>query len=111
MEKIVYYFDAGASADAVPIVDKIPIKINALVESLKAFLDKLDPDRVTALQEIIGLLNDLSEKSSKHASVDTLAKKLYITRKQKELNNLKKSLSLFFILQQIIEKSDRMGIE
>ena len=44
--------------------------------------------------------------SANHASVDTFAKKLYIKESYTELNRLKIALSVFFVFEQIINKTD-----
>ncbi|MFZ4463468.1 MAG: hypothetical protein ACOYN5_06450 [Bacteroidales bacterium] len=119
MKKIVYLFGAGASKNSLPIVDEIPEKIESLIEILRSDAMQLPNDDVytdfvsiaplskNAYQkELISDLEWLVAEVSKHASVDTFAKKLFIQRNISDLNKLKVALSLFFVFQQAFNKPD-----
>ncbi|RKN78526.1 hypothetical protein [Ulvibacterium marinum] len=120
MNKIVYLFGAGASRNALPIVDEIPDRIQELIELLKSDdlqlsnKDKYDdltsnaPESKSHYQlELIKNLEWLLTESSNHASVDTFAKKLTIKGNRKELEKLKVALSIFFVFQQALNKPDK----
>jgi hypothetical protein len=117
MSTITYLFGAGASCHAMPIVHQIPEKLHRLIFLLKEEQLKLSPsDKFSnfavdiakgALQaELIANLEWLQAESLKHASVDTLAKKLYIKGDSKALHTLKICLSVFFICEQLSNKVD-----
>ena len=57
-------------------------------------------------EELLRDLEWLHTSTGKHASVDTLAKKLYLTKKPKELFKLKLALSAFFVLEELKGKTD-----
>lgn len=48
----------------------------------------------------------LYEGAIKHATIDTFAKKLYLTGKTEEYNKVKKLLAIYFVIEQIINKPD-----
>lgn len=97
MARVTYLFGAGASAEVLPTVEKIPEGLEALALELEV----LKGAEVTASHESIDEfkadLDWLAKKVKKHASVDTYAKKLWITSDYKSLNRVKKLLSLYFL--------------
>ncbi len=118
--KITYLLGAGASAESLPTVEKIPERITHLLHILS------DPKYRFSNNEIFSIPNS-SERISKqkvkenfvkdllnwngaikeHSSIDTLAKKLYVTKRQKEYNSLKIVFSFFLVCEQMISKIDR----
>lgn len=118
MANITYIFGAGASANTLPIVNQIPSRIESLVANIFANgefneLNNETPRNITvekSRKEILNLLLDdmswLKVETEKHASVDTLAKKFFITKKKQDLDRLKIALSAFFILEQARNKID-----
>lgn len=120
MDKIItYIFGAGASRNALPIVNEMPNRIKRLIERLES--DELQLDDNTSYTdlsirelktkreyqlEMIESLKWMMEASRNHASVDTFAKKLFIKKKFKELIRLKIALSVFFICEQALNKVD-----
>lgn len=120
MNKIVYLFGAGASRNALPIVNEIPGRIKNLIALLKRHdlqlsdIDKFDdlaPQIIESKNkyqnEIINKLEWLLKESENHASVDTFAKKLTIKRQSSKVNELKIILSIFFIFEQKLNKPDK----
>jgi hypothetical protein len=120
MNKIVYLFGAGASRNALPIVNEIPQKLEKLINLLKqeelqlsdseTFEDINIKNLETKKNYQERLINDLEwllTESSKHASVDTFAKKLTIKRDYKNLKRLKIALSIFFVFEQTINSPDK----
>jgi len=113
MSRITYLIGAGASFNALPIVEKIP-------ERLAGFITEMESDylrigvghyedlSISGLQEpiseyqnrMIQNLKWLHGESKKNASIDTLAKKLFLKGDSK-LVDLKIGLSLFFAFEQI----------
>lgn len=118
MTKVTYYFGAGASYGALPIVNQIPDRIENLISLMKRDEYKLNSEvsykenniaRFSQLkiQELfIEDLEWLLSKTKNHASIDTFAEKLFITRQDEELKRLKNAFSVFLILEQSITKTN-----
>ncbi|NDW10495.1 hypothetical protein [Dysgonomonas sp. 520] len=115
--KITYYFGAGASVGALPIVNQIPDRIKQMIELLESDKYKLSDEKeykglplgMTKYhyqQKFIEDLRWLLEKSANHASIDTFAKKLYIRHDWNDLKKLKVVFSLFLIFEQVNNKTD-----
>ena len=117
MNKIVYLLGAGASANALPIVSNFPDRIETLSNYLSGRVSEIGDEetveKVTSslsrknhLLNIISGLRALSEQSRKSASIDTLAKKLYLKGNVEKLDSLKLLLSVFLHLEQILNLPD-----
>jgi hypothetical protein len=119
MNKISYIFGAGASRNALPMVKDIPDRLKSLINLLKSEklqLSKEEKFKETGLknlkskkdyqEELIIDLQWLLDNSSKHASVDTFARKLSIIGDHQNLKKLKVVLSVFFTFEQIIKQPD-----
>lgn len=119
MSKITYMFGAGASRNALPTVKEIPSRLKNLINFLnkeKLQLSTEETFKDTGLENLESkkfyqkeLINDLQwllDISSKHASVDTFARKLSIIGDSKNLKKLKVVLSVFFTFEQIIKQPD-----
>jgi len=118
MNNITYLFGAGASKNALPIVDEIPERLSILIQILESKELKLESNEKIGVnlveeksisyyfQEMISSFNWLLEKSKNHASVDTFAKKLFLKRDFEQLKRLKIALSVFFTLEQVRMKPD-----
>ena len=59
-----------------------------------------------ALDKLIEDLTWLKTESSNHATIDTFAKKLYLKNQRDEFYKVESLLSVFFILEQVINKKD-----
>lgn len=126
-QRITYLLGAGASAQAIPVVDEMPDKINEVVNLLdlennyrknegleqdindfprKEFL-KRDAPLFPKLNDIIEDLKWLHGLSIDHSSIDTAAKKFYIIEDKENLFRLKKALSIFFLLIQRFNQPDK----
>ncbi|MBP8113956.1 MAG: hypothetical protein KAY50_01300 [Chitinophagaceae bacterium] len=115
---VTYYFGAGASCNALPIINQIPNRITDLVNYLKnegsLHLSESEPLKKITIEQnqrsvqvkMYDDLNWLAAETKKHASVDTLAKKLFIKKRYEDLKRLKIALSVFFILEQAKNKPD-----
>ncbi len=117
--KVAYLFGAGASANALPVVNQIPKYItdirNGLAPSALKLSNKdkfgqyvshLPENRLWYQEELIKDLKWLETASSRHASVDTFAKKLFLTKDRVTLRRLKSTLSAFFVLVQASRRPD-----
>jgi hypothetical protein len=120
MSKIVYLFGAGASEGALPLVKEMPDRIESLIKIISsdglALSDKvafeskgtiLRDNKREYQKELISDLIDLKDIASKHISVDTYAKKLFIRNDVKRLKKLKILLSVFFTIEQIIRPTNQ----
>ena len=118
MNEITYFFGAGASANTLPIIKKIPKRIGKLIEILSSEELKLDSSPFHQFEnlspkskyqfqlELIEALNWLREKSSDHASIDTFAKKLFLTSQINDLRKLKTCLIIFFAFEELTKRTD-----
>ena len=55
---------------------------------------------------LISELEWLAKESSKHATIDTFAKKLYLTNKESDFYKVEKLLSIYFVVEQHINRPD-----
>lgn len=112
---ITYLIGAGASANCLPVVANLPDRVIDVIERLKG--DSLSlaqvpptPNDQPSYEEMkLRMMIDmqwLADKASLHASVDTFAKKLYLTGKHDELKKLKCALTSFFIIWQSLKQND-----
>lgn len=114
--KVTFLFGAGASRNALPIVSEIPERLKKFIAEMKNSDYVLSPDKFDGLeteknkhQLQLNLIEDLEwvlDLSTKHASIDTAAKKLYIRSEWKMLTKLKVALSCFFVYEQLLNKAD-----
>ncbi|MBI9055118.1 MAG: hypothetical protein JEY96_14950 [Bacteroidales bacterium] len=115
---ITYIFGAGASIEAVPIVDQIPERIDAMIKLLQEDEYKLSEKAKYAILNVeetkfqiqtifIRSLEWLWKHIMNHASIDTFAKKLYVTRKTDDYNLLKATLTSFLLLEQFKNPIDK----
>jgi hypothetical protein len=119
MTKVTYLFGAGASAKALPVVENLPKRIielaehwikgenrnkNLLLPENEYFEDFPNRSKREFQNQMLADMEWLSQEAdpSKHASVDTLAKKLFLKKEKgsEDLRRLKIALSIFFILEQ-----------
>ncbi len=115
---ITYLFGAGASIGALPIVNQIPVRIEGIISLMErgdfSLSDKESYKESSIAQYskkqiqewFIDDLRWLLEKTKNHASIDTFAKKLYITSQKDDLVRLKNSFSVFLILEQALNKTN-----
>lgn len=115
MTKVTYLFGAGASANALPTVEKLSSRISTLIREINvkdmrlqeqeyfwAGTDRSGKSKLGHQNEMIEDMQWLADVShpTKHASIDTFAKKLFLKGKKELLNRMKNALSVFFILEQ-----------
>lgn len=129
MSKVVYLLGAGASYgkrhetfyrtpqgrqatgryaidEGLPIVNEINAEITTLIEDLK----KSDNNYESSDNKVGLLIKDLiwlRNESSRHMTVDTFAKKLFLQKDSLSFDRLKKTLSSFFILEQLKYPADK----
>ena len=101
--------------EGMPLVVEIPQRIQYICDLIRNSESTTDYsttiiDSKKVIRETKGLLiKDLMwlyEGAIKHATIDTFAKKLYLTGKTEEYNKVKKLLAIYFVIEQIINKPD-----
>src|SRR5882757_121929 len=118
MTKVTYLLGAGASAEAIPIVEKFTKGLSAIKNLLEEYLEEnLNPaafsllpqtiqQKNPVLKKIIGEFDWLLKEADYHQTIDTLAKKFYLINSP-ELNRLKKVLIVFFLIRQGLSRPDK----
>ena len=117
MAEVTYLLGAGASWERIPTVlemgDKIKEVISTLTNMTAIGYNHLDPKSnrdptvIHNLPEIITDLKWMDTNNDSHSSIDTFAKKLYLTQKVDDLKRLKLILSFFFTYLQIAAIPDK----
>lgn len=99
MALVTYLFGAGASANALPVVNQISMRIYGVIDRLK----ESEIEDKDALNVVIADLEWLAVKanSENNTTIDTYAKQLYLQRAGDEYKKLGAALSLYFVLEQI----------
>lgn len=120
MEKTVYLIGAGASAGVLPTTASMPDHLFWMVNHIwseyqhwrkenpdeKVIDESLGFSRDYAFRQLHGDLLWLHSECKRHASVDTLAKKAYLTKNNKLLARVKSALIGFLFLKQILNEAD-----
>ena len=100
-----YLLGAGASADCIPVVDGMAKDMPKLIEQLAGYYPKkiiaignpeakIEADKFEIIKKII---QQLQSSCDSHFSIDTYAKKLYLTDTGR-FKRLKLDLSVYFHL-------------
>jgi len=115
MAEVAYLLGAGASANCVPVIEKMAEDIGKTIEeynNLEKFIKDFDTsfrggkiDYLSIYETLKGDLISLQEECYNHFSIDTYAKKLFLTR-SKEYNKLKATLSFYLTFKQVSTKAD-----
>ncbi|MBI5857109.1 MAG: hypothetical protein HZB42_05625 [Sphingobacteriales bacterium] len=118
MTNVTYLLGAGASAEAIPVVDEFNEDLKAIKNLLSLYLKKNLSDEAYAtlpiqLQEnnsvLEGIVREfewLLTEASNHKTIDTLAKKYYLTNSE-DLSKLKRILILYFQIRQALVQPDK----
>lgn len=111
MAKVTYLLGAGASYNALPIVEEIPEAVSQVIEYLQNETNKpiivqrhnIEEESIYKkhLNVAIDYLTLMKKGSEEHLSIDTYAKMLYLTRND-DYENIKATISLFFELYQLL---------
>lgn len=114
MNNVTYLIGAGASANTLPIVSNMVVRLAEVGKFLSSHektgmnssaWDTLPENVKNFNSHIKDIKHDLfwlSEESSKHQTIDTLAKKYYLTGSHDLLFKLKRALISFFTLEQLL---------
>lgn len=129
MSRVVYLLGAGASYgkrseiihrtmdgiyptgkysidERMPVVNEINREIDMLVKSLK----EIDSNYQTEGNLVGNFIKDLvwlKKEAERHMTIDTLAKQLFLKENHTEFDRLKRILSAFFIMMQVIYPADK----
>lgn len=101
----------------IPLVNEIPQRLRYIIGLLSsADFSQHERDITLETKEVVTfsdakkrLINDLqwlADESYRHATIDTFAKKLYLTNQKEKFAKLEKLLSIFFIIEQYLNKTD-----
>lgn len=117
MKNITYLFGAGASANTIPVVAKFKKRVEEIIpqisESMRDHFLSSEPgisphaNYSTLIERVKSDLEFLIIVSKGHQTIDTVAKKFFLKNGQEnnsELDRLKRSLILYFMLEQTICK-------
>lgn len=117
LPQISYLFGAGASAQALPTIKKLPERIKYVRDYIdeKCVYEEdetFNPSKELVFKKndakeyVLSALDNLSKYSSNHSTVDTYAKKLNISGSSREIEELIFSLALYFNIEQKISGID-----
>jgi hypothetical protein len=117
MLNITYLIGAGASCNVLPTVKDLPSRLESLCGNFAFDWAKPVNDSFTVRQEthepfsvvkekFINDIKWLYSETLKHSSIDTFARKLYLTGRIQELIKLKILLNEFFIIEQLFRGID-----
>jgi hypothetical protein len=108
MATVAYLLGAGASAQCIPVVNGMADDMDKLSAEVYDYFKRhqMLREHVAHVNRLKGILNHLKSKCLSHYSIDTYAKKLYLTDVEK-FKRLKLDLSLYFTLRQILKLPDR----
>lgn len=118
MKNIFYLIGAGASfgkrndgeiIEGLPIVDEFPMQIVKMIEKIKSGNTELESQHKAKENQIHALienLNWLKIASENHKTIDTFAKKLFLTKNTVDYKRLKIALSAYLTLEQLFKKPD-----
>lgn len=116
-ETITYLIGAGASRNALPLVEEIPNSLvdfhteftnNIFALSNTEYFDGLNNEKTKCgyQNELFESIEWMKKGASEHASIDIFAKKLYATKQYSLFLKLKATLTCYFIFLQIKNKID-----
>jgi hypothetical protein len=103
---ITYLIGAGASYYSMPLV-------KTMNDRMYYFLYLMDPSNGTSdisvlknqTKKVYDLLIETMNEASKHKTIDTYAKKLWLTNRNEDLHKLKVLLDLYFTFEQDVTKN------
>ena len=109
MVNLTYFLGAGASYNALPIVNQIPDRLSYLSRYIKDFRDKLDFE-IEVVDKYLKKINELIGKLRVYTSVDNYAHWLYDNKDYDRLSDVKMILSGLFLFEQMQVDSSRIRL-
>lgn len=101
-KRVTYLIGAGASANALPVVNGMNDRMKYFVEKLR----KIDSQLNEYSSPIFDDLKSILEKINSHLTIDTYAKKLWYKKDLKNYNLLKRFLSCYLLFEQVDKESE-----
>lgn len=111
MRNIAYLLGAGASANAIPVINSMPSRLREfqnvfnLIENKIRAITNLNIGNLNLNQNnynnVLKVANILLSNTLQHSTVDTYAKKLYLADDNENYNLLKHLLNLYLIYEQV----------
>lgn len=116
MSKVIYLLGAGASRGTrdekngiltgLPIVKEIEAELGNVINLLHSFSLK-DEELEKSKKHLIAGFQELLTACTDNATIDTYAKKLWLQGKKEKFAQVEVLLTVFFILEQVINKPDK----
>lgn len=117
MANVTYLIGAGASAgkrikangriiEGLPCVKEIPNRLRFLHERFRSNIGHFSGVKHSEMEYLINTIDVLHEASTKHSTIDTYAKKLFLRNEQNAFMSLEANLAFYFIVEQILLKPD-----
>ena len=106
-KNITYLLGAGASANALPIINEIDSKLEDFKNIIKDFIKEKQRNPITnnlhtAAHDLFGNISWLIENTKNHLTIDAFARKLFAKNtSHDDLRRLKRVLSTYFLFEQI----------
>jgi hypothetical protein len=108
--KTTYLFGAGASANAIPTIDGLIEGLKVFKKHLNGFLtmdlsglDSRIESYRTDLENLIDIYKELIFESKWHQTIDTVARKYYLTNDYDKYKKLKIGITVYFLYCQFFE--------
>ena len=105
--------------EGLPLVSEIPERLTLVIDKIKNYKysgnikskniplnSKFGKPFVYAVETLVNDLKWLKEECANHATIDTFAKKLYLKGRLDDFYMVESLLSVFFIIEQVINKKD-----
>ncbi len=107
-KEFTYLFGAGASANVLPTVKTLGNELKEFSKFINNTTALNNSDKIRQITSQIEIdLKWLIKEEGKHASIDTFAKKLYLTDQFPKLKVLKGLIDAFFTIRQSINETDK----
>jgi len=103
-------FGGGNIIEGLPVVSEINSRLDFLIEKLRRaslYKDNLSIEQVSKLEELQQTTKSIHELSIRHSTIDTYAKKLYLTQEYNDFELLKRFLSFYLFIEQIMNDKDQ----
>lgn len=91
-----------------PIISELPQRIDFVLHNIWKILNSIPENDIHRLQfeYLANHIEWMQTASSKHTTIDTFAKKLWITHQADDYTRLKHYMSVYFMLEQMLGKPD-----
>lgn len=113
MSQITYILGAGASAETLPTVAQLPNRLEQFIDDLEVkymlvsgVKRRNDPEAIR-YDDFIKALKWLCKVAKSSETIDTYARKLYISKEYSELQKLKSAINAYFSIAQGISTVDK----